>query len=161
MNSSIQHFNVPFQRFVKVFLSSVCVCVSLSAVFYSSQKWQGTVWSHGGEWEVLTASSLKPAKWGGLEFAPLTWRVLTHICWDARMLSHKHSCTAMDQLLIIQEESCGYFMLCCRVFFCALFLSAFIPLCSFASPLCRILYCASHHSHFSFAFFKESKLFAL
>lgn len=64
--------------------------------------------------------------------------------------------TAVVHLLIIQEEGCGYLMLCFRAFFSVHFpCSAFIPLCSFVSPSCCILYCAARHSHLRFAFFKK------
>lgn len=66
--------------------------------------------------------------------------------------------TAVVHLLIIQEEGCGYLMLCFRAFFSVHFpCSAFIPLCSFVSPSCCILYCAARHSHLRFAFFKKKR----
>lgn len=52
-------------------------------------------------------------------------------------LVHIPHYTSAPHRSIIQEESCGYLMLCCRaVFFppCAFSYSAFIPLSSFASP---------------------------
>lgn len=75
-------------------------------------------------------------------------------CFLIRILHY----TAVAQPLIIEEESCGYLMLCCRAFFPVHFsCSAFIPLCSSASPSCCILYCVVRHPHLFFAFLKKKQ----
>ena len=128
----------------------VCVCVSLSAVLWINQSVNQSI-SVEQLFEAMLVSgksSLHHHRYnrqneeGSGSRLRLGECLLISAempgCFLISILQH----TAVVHLLIIQEEGCGYLMLCFRAFFSVHFpCSAFIPLCSFVSPSCCILYC--------------------